>query len=268
MDITRSVEYIEVHGTILEKARIRYILYNQKPDDKIIQNLVRLQNTDGGFPFNLIEGRLSTINKSSVGLLWLEELGYLDSVYADRVADYLLLMQCDDGGWDEDPAILQYDLPPWITPGDLKTRAYLSSISVYWLLIKGFRGLPPVVKALAYLRDLQDDTGRFFGYLHTNWIATSVFFLAGPNYLVTAEKGLDSLKDSPLPDWEASQIAWALECLGKAGLKAHHPLIDQLVAELIKRRRPDGTWTSEDGASFTCGAVIGVLKALKHFGIF
>ena len=267
MDIARSIAFIEERGTDLEKVRIQNILFGQKPEVEVIQGLLKLQNKDGGFPYDMVEGNLSTINKSSVALLWMEELGFLNSPAADRVADYLLSIQCDDGGWDEDPAIVQYDLPPWITPGELRTRAYLSSISTYWLSIIGVGDRQAILKALEFLQRLQDETGKFYGYLHTTWIATSCFLMAGHHYSDIVEQGLQVLMDRHLSEWEASQIAWALDCLGKAGLQGNHPFVAQALTELIKRVRSDGSWKSEDGETSSVGAVIGVLKAFKHLGI-
>ncbi len=62
----------------------------------------------------------------------------LESPTVDRVYAYFLAVQKEDGGWDEDPALAQYDLPPWITPGNLQTRLYLSLYVSYWLGLKGY----------------------------------------------------------------------------------------------------------------------------------
>ena len=93
MDIHQSVAYIEDNGTELEIARIRYLLYGQKPDAEVVQPLLKLQNGDGGFPFDRVQGNLSTVDATLYALWWMDELGLLTSPPADRALDYLLAAQ-------------------------------------------------------------------------------------------------------------------------------------------------------------------------------
>jgi len=267
MDIARAVAFIEEKGSDLERARLRRLLHGAPPEPSVILALTALQNADGGFPYDMVPGNLSTINDTLVALWWLEELGLLESPAAEQAIAYLLAVQKDDGGWDEDPALAQYDLPPWISPGELRARLYLSSYTAYWLAVKGYATHPAFQKALDFLLKHQDERGKFYGYLHTTWIATSVFFLAGEPYVEAARQGLQFLLDRPLADWADSQIAWALSCLGQAGLPKDHPFVAQCLAELQQRQRPEGSWASEDGENFDVGATIGAVKVFKHYGL-
>ncbi len=265
MDIHQSVAYIEDNGTELEIARIRYLLYGQKPDAEVVQPLLKLQNGDGGFPFDRVQGNLSTVDATLYALWWMDELGLLTSPPADRALDYLLAAQREDGGWDEDASAAQYDLPPWIQPGDLPTRLYLSAYAAYWIGVRYGSMHPAFRKALEFLRGHQKDTGYFRGYLHTTWIAAGAFLMAQPQYREVVEKSLQALMNKPLEDWEASQIAWALDCLGRGGLDESHPFVEKSLTELIERNRPDGSWSSEDGEGFAAGATIAALKVLRRF---
>ncbi|MCK4314229.1 MAG: terpene cyclase/mutase family protein [Anaerolineae bacterium] len=267
MDITKSVASIEERGSGLERARIRQILYGVRPEPDVTQPFMELQNDDGGFPYDMVQGNLSTVDSTLVALWWMDELRMLESSTADKAFGYLLAVQRDYGGWDEDPSIAQYDLPPWISPGDLRTKLYLSSYSAYWLAVRSYGTRPAFQKVLDFLLKHRDETGRFYGYLHTTWIATSVFIMAEPQYSEVVRKGLQVLMDRPLSEWADSQIAWALNCLGQAGLPKDHPFIEKCLAELLQRQRPDGKWSSEDGEAYAVGATIEVLKALKLYGL-
>jgi squalene cyclase len=265
MAVTEALSFVEERGSSLEQARLRCILQEVEPEPDVIQPFIELQNDDGGFPFGRVQGNLSTVNRTLAALSWMDDLGMLVSPPASRALEYLLAVQRDDGGWDEDPAIAQYDLPPWISPGDLRTRLYLSSYAAYWLAVTGYASHPAFRKALEFLLKHQDETGKFYGFLHSTWIATSVFAMAGERYSTVVEQGLQALMDRPLAAWEASQIAWVLDCLGRAGLPRDHPFIEKCLAELRQRQRADGSWSSEDGEAFAVGATIAAVKALKHY---
>jgi hypothetical protein len=267
MDISASLAFIEERGSPLEKARWRHILYGVQPEPEVIQPFVALQNDDGGFPYAMLSGNLSTINNTLIALWWMAELGMLASPTADSAFGFLLAAQHDDGGWDEDPRSAQYDLPPWASPGQLHARLYLSAQSAYWLAQGSYKTHPAFPRALNFLLRHRDETGRFPGFLHTTWIATGVFAMAGQEYTAVVSQGFRVLMDRPLSQWEDSQIAWALDCLGSAGLPRSHAFIESALAELLHRRAPDGSWISEDGEARDVVATIQVLRVLKHFGL-
>jgi hypothetical protein len=267
VNIIKSMSFIGEKGSNLEKARINCILNGTNPKQDIILGFIQLQNEDGGFPFRMVKGNLSTVNETTVALWWMEELDLLSSPNAKQAFAYLLATQQEDGGWDENQQLAQYDLPPWIQVGDLKTRLYLSAYTTYWLAVGGYQTLPAFRKAIHFLLRHQDQSGRIYGYLHNTWIATGVFLMAGDRYAKVASLGIQALADSPLTKWDASQIAWALDCLSRGGLPKNHPFIEECLDELFHRQKADGSWASEDGDAFAVGATIQVLKVFKRYGI-
>ncbi|MEW6718629.1 MAG: prenyltransferase/squalene oxidase repeat-containing protein [Chloroflexota bacterium] len=267
MDITKAINFIEDHGTDLEKARIRHILYGTRPDPYVIQHLLDLQNPEGGFPYDLTPGNISSVSDTLNALWQMDELGMLNSPAADNALQYLLSVQSEDGGWDKDADIAQYDPPPWAKPGSLAPRLYLSAYAAYWLALRGFKDHLSFKKALDFLRPYQDESGRFAGFPHTTWIATSVYYIAGGEYSPVAERGIRSLMEKPLIEWEDSQIAWALDCLSKAGFSKEHPFIQSCLEEIRQRQDANGCWVSEDGEAFTVGATLAALKVLKLYGL-
>lgn len=261
-----AISYVEQHGTELEKARLHYILYGTRPSSEVVYSLHRVQNSDGGFPLGMLQDNPSTVDSTLTALWQMDELGMLESLSVSQAVSFLLVSQKDDGGWDEDPDITKYDLPPWINPGDLKTRIYLTAYSAYWLACRGYQSQTAFKRALVFLRKHQNEAGKIFGYAHSTWIAVSVFLMAGDPYSDIARKCLQYLLNKPLSSWVDSQLAWALDCLGKAGIPKEHPFIQGALAELLRRQSAEGSWLSEDGEKHTAVATLEVLKVMKCYG--
>jgi squalene cyclase len=267
VDILKSITFIGEKGSILERDRISIILDGTNPSQDAVLDFIQLQNSDGGFPFGLKKGNISTINETTVAMWWMEELDLLSSTTAEKACAYLLAIQMEDGGWDEDPQIAQYDLPPWMQPGDLKTRLYLSAYAAYWLAVGGYQATPDFRKAIHFLLRHQEPSGKVYGYLHNTWIATGVFLMAGDRYAKMASLGIQALASRPLSEWDDSQIAWALDCLSRGGLPKKHPFIEACLNQLFHRQKADGSWASEDGEGSAVGATIQVLKVMKRYGL-
>jgi hypothetical protein len=267
MDITRSIYLIEEHGSNLEKASLRYILYGEKPGPAILKYFTTLQNPDGGFPCNMTQGNPSAIHKTQYVLSQMDDLGMLQTTVADNAFHYLLAAQISDGGWDEQPSIMPCAPPPWAIPGDLWARLYLSALSAFWLAVRGETSQPAFHKALEFLLKYQDATGKFYGFLHTTWIAVAVFLMADSQYDEIAEKGLQALSARPVSEWVDSQIAWALDCLSLAGLPKDHPFVEQSLETLFNRQQTNGRWLSEDGEAHEIGVTLEILKVLKRYDL-
>jgi hypothetical protein len=265
LDITKSILFVEENGSDIERARLRYVLYAAEPNPVILQPFLDLQNEDGGFPCNRVKDNLGSVNDTLNALWWMDELGMLDSPSAKNALDYLLSMQLEDGGWDEDPRILEKDLPSWIEPGNLITQNYLTAYSTYWLAMKGLRSSPGFLMALDYLDTQFQGKSLFKGYLHTTWIASSVFLMAGEAYAEAAMVGLQTLIGRRMSDWQDSQLAWALDCLGNASLPRDHLFVQMGIKELSSRQAPDGSWSSEDGEAHVVNGTIAALKAFKQY---
>jgi len=267
MDIEKAIAFIESRGSELEKVRLHCLLHGTRPPADVIQKLINLQNADGGFPFGMQPGMLSTINETTVALWWLEEMDLLYSPIAHFAFDYLTSTQQAEGYWDEDPRLAQYELPHWIRLGDLYTQLYLTAYVAYWLAAAGKTNQPAFRKALHFLIINQDETGKILGYLHTTWIATGVFLMAGKRYTIFASKGEKVLSDRSLAEWEDSQLAWALDCLNKGGLPKTEPFIRACLNELNRRQQLDGSWASEDGEASAVVATIQAIKVMKRYGL-
>jgi hypothetical protein len=266
MDIALSETYVAENGSELENARLQSILYGIDPEPEILERFTAFQNEDGGFACGLLKDNPSSIETTLLALWWLDELGRLESPEVDRGMEYIIRKQNGDGSWDEDPTLVGHDLPPWIIPGDLLTRLYLTAYCAYWLGATGRRGHPAFQKALDFLSKYQDDKGEFHGYLHTTWLATSAFIMAVGQNAVQAKQGMQALMERPLSAYEASQLAWLLNCLNTADLSRGHHVARHFLIQLRKLQREDGSWGSEDGDVHAVDSTIESLRALKVFG--
>lgn len=143
---------------------------------------------------------------------------------------------------------------------------YLTANSPFWLGRAGKNDHPAFEKAAAFLAARQDETGKVHGFLHSTWLAASVFGMAVSAYVEAAGRARSFLASRPAAEWADSQLAWVLRCLAAAAVPADDVFVSAALAELDRRRQPDGGWASEEGLAFVVNAVIDAVKALIHFG--
>ena len=268
INLTAAIQYVTEHGTILERARLLYLLMGEPPALESYKKLIDSQRADGGFPSRPKIETPSAVDSTLTALWQFEELGMMDSDYARRAFDFLRAMQQPDGGLDENPTLPEHDLPPWIVPGELSTRLYLTTYAAYWFGLVQGPADPAFSRAVAFVASHQRADGAIPGYLHNNWLGASAFLLAsGGGYAQEAEKILAYLLALPATEWADSQISWALDCLSRAGLPQEHPFIRFALAELIRRQAADGSWASDDGPAFAASATVGAISVLKRMGL-
>ena len=168
IDLNAALNFVSQNGTILEQARLLRILMTVEPSREAYQKLLDSQNPDGGFPSRPRPGSQSALDSTLTALWQFDELGLWPLSAAQRALDFVVAMQQPDGGWDENPALPEHDLPPWIRPGEQATRLYLSTYAAYWLAARGKRPLPVFKRGARYITAQQQPDGRIPGYLHNN----------------------------------------------------------------------------------------------------
>ncbi len=122
MDVQKAISFVEENGTELEKYRLNHLLGKEKNDEIPLRYLRRLQNDDGGFPYENEMGKVSCILNMSANLSLMIELGLAESDVCRKTVEYLLRVQDRDGGWDENDEIKQYNPPFWDASRDPKTK--------------------------------------------------------------------------------------------------------------------------------------------------
>jgi hypothetical protein len=256
-----TIAYVDREGSELERARLRGILGRARPDDKVTRALEARQNEDGGFPYQFVQGRPSTIEATATALMWLDDLGLFAGPHVDRALVFLLAQQRPDGSWDEPPGLLRYGPPPRLLPSDPRVRVASTALVAYWLARAG-AGTDAVQRAAAYLRACQTSGGRFVGFLRTTWFATACLHLMdGPGSDAVA-RGLEALAAVDDSRWRAGALAELLRCLGTAAVDEEARPIGRCLDLLARWRRPDGSWTSEDGPAYAVEVALQALRAL------
>mgnify|MGYP005815323665 CR=1 FL=1 len=266
VDLGAAIAFVTEHGTVLEKARLLRLLMSVEPGREAYQKLLDSQNADGGFPSRPRPGSASAVDSTLTALWQFDELGLNAHPAAARALAFLLAMQQPDGGWDENPDLPAYDLPPWIVRGDPGARLYLTTYAAYWLGMLGYAQHTAFKAALAYISARQTPSGQIPGYLHSNWLGIAAFLVDG-GYTQNAGKGMDYLASLPFSEWDDSQIAWAIDCLTRAGLPHEHPWLAAALPELLRRQAADGSWSSDDGPAFAASATVTAIKALQRHGL-
>ena len=269
MDVQRAINFVEENGTELDKYRLNYLLGKERDDEVPLRYLRGLQNDDGGFPYNSEKGKLSSVNSTSVNLGLMIELGLTESEVCRKTLVYLEGVQSENGSWDENRPINQYNPPFWNMPGDLKTKMWLTASILNFLIQLGYRESEAVNKATQFLLKNRDQEGKFAGFLHSTWISVGVFGqLEGVSSevvkkaLKVVERNIDRMEDG------AGDLVWCLECFCAAGIGKDTPMVKGCIDRVIELQRQDEAWTSGDGEKYSVSTTINALKILKMYKVW
>ena len=269
LDIQKAIHFVEENGTELERYRLNHLLSKEKDNEIPLRHLTWLQNDDGGFPYREEKGKLSSVNSTSAKLSLMIELELTTSDVCRKTVEYLLNLQDKDGSWDENQAVNQYNPPFWDTPGDLKTKMWLTAAVTNCLIPLGHSESEAVRKATQFLLKNRDDEGRFAGFLHSTWISVGVFGqLEGANSgivkktLKAIERNISWMEDG------ASDFVWCLECFHVAGIPKDDAVAKRCIARVIALQRDNGSWASGDGEKYAVSNTISALRVLKMYGVW
>jgi len=277
--LSRAIAYVERHGSELERWRLRGILGNRHPDPRVIRALLSKQNEDGGFPYDLIPGRPSSVHHTLTALAWLRDLQFLGppSLPAagsvrdvegavERIVAYLFTTQRPEGSWDENPAVVKFDPPFPVRPGSPLARTATTAQVGYWLALLGYESDHAVSRAVDYLRSRHVE-GRFEGSPHTTWFALALFARAEGITAKVVEEARASLAAIPLDRWDAAQLVSMLDCLWEAGFGRWDPLVDAGLRRLLALQSPEGGWGSGDNLAAGVDTTLHALRVLISYGV-
>ena len=269
IDSLKAVEFIQKKGKDVENLKLALMLGVNSDTKKQLKEHLNLQNSDGGIPFRMREGSLSTIGPT---ITYFKDFLILNlkkeiKENLNRAVNFLLMHQYEDGYFEEPQSIKNFEPSPWEIPGTSPNRIYYTAIVINFLLGIGDESYRNFIsKGIEYLsRNWRDDTG-FKSYPHALWNAIPTFITINGEDDSISRRGLEMLQTFNLDSYPSSSIVWMVESFINAGLE-NHKFVTRLIDVLIHRQTQDGKWESEDGEDYdstTTLTVLLVLKKLKY----
>lgn len=242
---------------------------------------VRVRGVEaGGWAFQYENDYYPDIDDTSVVLMdfakWLPDLKGYEALFR-RGVEWVLAMQGTDGGWaafDKDNDFLFLNNIPFADHGALldPSTSDVTGRVVELLGILGYGpDLPPIRRALRFLRKEQEQDGSWYGrwgvnYIYGTWSVVSALRAIGEDmsspYIQRSMEFLLAHQNSDGGWGEScysyfrkdtagvgvstpSQTAWALISLIYGG-HVRHPAVSRGISFLLARQMPDGRWMEKD----------------------
>lgn len=265
MDPQLGIAYCKQHGKPLEKYRVAFLFENQRDDERALGLLQADELPDGGFPYRLKPGNPACLSDTAIRLGIIVELDLLEKPVASRTADFLLSQQGEDGGWDENPALLELDPPSWDRPGELGTRTWLTGEIIRQVArVVGIEN-KALIRGCDFLLE-HFDGEKIAGYRIASGLALAAMSWTCRENESLANRLVTTVDDYAAEENDAAFLNWYLECFVDHGLTAQDREVAGCLDKLEVRQRSDGAWGTEDGAEWSVNTTINALKHLRWAG--
>lgn len=247
-----AISYVMENGNPFHRLKLARILSQQGENGPLVDELLSLQNSDGGWPWRLEDGNPSGVSDTAKTLELLAGLGVDPGSGPIRKAvSYLLDLQNEDGGWSESPE-LDGIVPEEWTWVSTRHSGYQTADAVNALAEAGYSG-GKINMDLDFLRVAQNDEGGWpshvgpdsrkktdsattdhivFAFLRHGYPRDSSVIRKAEEMLLEKRR----LTDSPV------NVATALSALTALGHPPDDEYVSELVDWLIEAQRSDGGW--------------------------
>lgn len=269
LDVEKAIQYVQEYGDNIENARLDSLIWGKFPDEDILHKLEKMQNLDGGFSYWIKEVKISTVSDSVYILRWFDDLGITKGIMLEKAVDFIFNNQKEDGSWDEVNDIIKYNPPPFLVPGNIENRIWLTANCAHWLMKFGYAESAKCKACpVDFLLKYHKPNGGFPGYLRAAWDCLPIFSRYPKNDREPFRLVLNYVESNYSPaNWEGSYLTWLLRCLRDAELPATHQLVKECLKDLQDKQRSDGSWNSEDGEEYSASATVEALGVLKDFNL-
>lgn len=237
MNFESAIAFVQSQGNEVEQARLRYILFDERPSQNVVANLFVGQRPDGGWsPFWAND--YSSLDATCFRLAQAEQLGVPgDETAIIRAVRFLAQRQTPDGSWEEDESYA-HSAPSWAKPGSLPARLCLTANCGLWLAV--WRSPDEkAARAADYLQAYLDPAGHLPGFLHTHWLAGGLWHKLGRH---ESSKLVFKYLDENIHDLAVSNLSWLITTMDVAGVPTNHPLVSKAVSLLEQSQHEDGRW--------------------------
>jgi len=250
-----AVSYVLKNGNPYHKLKMMMTLGGREKDrQKLVTEIKRLQNSDGGWPWQLGKEKPSGISQTARTLELLLQAGEdKDSDTVRRAVPFLLQRQNPDGGWSENPE-LEGIIPKehnWIST---RYSGFQTADAILALVEAGYSKDARVLKAFDFLRGAQNDEGGWPSYVGpdypyegsdiatTDHIVASFLKLGEPKNSTVVKNAVKALVKHR-KDWGSPiDAATALNVFLMLDYPLEHEYVRELVKVLIETQKPEGGW--------------------------
>ena len=260
-DLQPATDYVQRHGTPIERARLRHLLYGDPVPDDAREQFERSQRSDGGWAAFWAPD-YSSLDATCYQLAMADQLGIGSrSLMVVDAVRFLVERQHLDGSWEEDPVEAE-NAPIWARPGDTAAGLYVTANCAFWVAMTGL--VPSAAHdAATYLSFHVGENGALPSFPHAHWLATAVWRHQGMED--EAGKGLAYLRGR-VPELSAGNLAWMILALHQGGVAAGDETISAAADRLIELRDPAGHWPSDEEANNSVHVTIEAIRALQLAG--
>jgi len=258
-DMEKAMSYVMQNGSVMETYKLESLLELGRDDKIALDFFERYQNKDGGFCYDLMENRPSSISTSLSMLPWYYLLDITYTGSFKRCSNYLIEEQFPEGYWDENPQIKDLNPQEMLIPGILSTRLFLTSKVCDELLYRGINEYS-AKKGVRFIENYKRDDGSFEGYPVTNWFMFSVYSQLGDTK--KAKHMVPLLKEYMEKDTKC--IIWYLDCIWRA--KRQNLLAEELLDMLENSQEEEGYWKTVDGKKYYPWITVEAIRVLRTWG--
>jgi len=247
-----AVSYVRENGNAYQKLRLSHILGLEEEYRALIEELMSMQNGDGGWPWLLEAGNPSGVSDTAKVLELLPGVGAEPSSRQIREAiSYLLDHHNDDGGWSESPELEGLIPREWTWVSTVHS-GYQTADALNALFEAGYSG-DAVARAIDFLRATQNEDGGWYSKVRprpdpVTDIATTdhivhAFLKNGEPRESTVMQRAEGMLLEKIEEMEAPvDVATALSCLRELGYRPENEHVRRLVDYLMGAQGPDGGW--------------------------
>lgn len=223
------------------------------------------QNEDGGFANGLeieYQGNVSSPFTTAAALSYIYFFKLKGTKLEKETLEYLKKTQKNDGCWDDDEKMLEFDLPPYMGPGiylDYKTASVLK-----WLVKLGYGETDMAKKALDFLVKYFDKVSEGSDF----WSAAA--YISAFSEIPTHPKFPEVLKwcnevfAQSMPPQQSDEIPWMqVQGMIYEDSPALFPIKSKILESIGKNQLPNGAWPHQFGDYNATWAAIFICRFLN-----